>query len=184
MPVQHLEASAIPEARTMSATTGNTKVERLAKRRLRRSSTLTAPLSGEAPYAIRRAELKGISPGKLTQMIIATTAWELTVGARLTLVDEHRFSPHKPGPTPLYTSEEFESMLLYRALSGFETTQEARNVLSSDKRANMPQRPRVHLSRTTAPGRPSRGPTASCRKRPSRGTCSGSPRTNASSSTA
>jgi hypothetical protein len=64
-------------------------------------------------------------------MIIATTAWEITIGARLDHVDEQQFSVHKPGLRLLYTSEELESVLLYRALSGVETSREARNVLSA-----------------------------------------------------
>lgn len=108
-------------------------VIRLAERRLARNKAIPASRTADVPYAQTQPALRGLTTGRQIKLIIETAAWKATVGAHLSKLDAKRIgNPHKPGTDPLYTSEELESVFLYRVLEGLVHVNEARGQLTSD----------------------------------------------------
>ena len=102
-----------------------------AKSRLRWSSSLPKPGSGDVPYAKSRPELKGFSEAQIARHILDSKAWKEIVKPILAQLDKERARPGKE--KPLYTSEELESVLLYQRVSGLGSYKRARNALAGDR---------------------------------------------------
>lgn len=110
---------------------GNVQPVGQAKTRLRWSSNLPKPGSGEVPYAKSRPELKGFSEAQITRQILDSQAWKEIVKPVLDQLDKERARPGKE--KPLYSSEELESVLLYQRVCGFASYKRARNALAGDR---------------------------------------------------
>jgi hypothetical protein len=86
--------------------------------------------SGEVPYANKREELRGLSLGEKTRLVMGTRAWAEVMRPFLDALDAAR--PRK-GPAPAYSSEELEACLLYQRLAGERTWEAARARLAGDR---------------------------------------------------
>lgn len=100
-------------------------------RRNRRSPKLPTTGPVRLPYALSHPDLKGITPAHVTRMVLDSEAWKQLMKPVLDQLDKDRTVPGKE--SPLYTSEELESVLYFQRMSGVSSCKRARNELAGDR---------------------------------------------------
>lgn len=105
------------------------------QRRLKLAAALPVPPDqATVPYAKCRAELKDLSVGQLTRLVLDSPAWQRVMVPVLDQLDAQRAA--QPGTKPAYNSHELESVLLFQRVCGLRSYKEARDALAGDRHAD------------------------------------------------
>jgi hypothetical protein len=118
--------------RTANASQPPTPVER--GRRARYGPLPKPPEKVEVPYAQNRPELKDLSCGERTEIVLESTAFKEEIGAICDKLDAKRGrNGGKRGTAPLYTAWECEAVFVYQRVCGLLSVKEARDRLAGDR---------------------------------------------------
>jgi len=107
------------------------------KRRLRSSTKLPDPPSGEQPYAKSREELKGVTSEEIVLWVMTTAEWAQAMKPVLDAVDLERAERRsgRSGRRPSYSAEDIERALLFGKVSGYRTYKKTHLKLCADRTA-------------------------------------------------
>jgi hypothetical protein len=89
------------------------------------------PKPALVPYAKSRTELKNLSEGQITRLILDSAAWGEVMVPILDALDEE--TQGKRGPKRLFTAHELEAVLLFQRVCGLRSYREARDRLAGDR---------------------------------------------------
>jgi len=102
--------------------------------RLRRLGALPVmPQVAEVPYAKCRPELKGMTEGEMTRLILDSDAW---LEVMVPVLDQLEASRPTKGPRPAYSSHELEGVLLFARVCGSREYRGTRDALAGDRHAD------------------------------------------------
>jgi hypothetical protein len=108
----------------------------------------------EVPYAQSRDELKGLTHGQLTEIVLASEAFKEEIGAICDKLDDKRGRRGGcRGTDPLYTAWECEAVFVYQRVCGLRAVKEARDRLAGDRGADARRILGLDRHRETNPGR-------------------------------
>lgn len=144
--------------RSNSKTTNNSRSATNAQRskRVRYGALPQPPEKMVVPYAQSREELKNLTEGQLTEIVMGTQAFKDEIGMVCDKLDSKRGRRgNKRGTDPLYSAWECEAVFVYQRVCGLRSVKEARDRLAGDRGNDARRILGFNKSRETNPDRES-----------------------------